>query len=124
MCYASIPSTLVFELFLFIYLFLLQALVLMRLSLSKSANLKPQIIDLKSIDTIKDEAPLLLKYIESLASNESSLQVLNKYVHLIKEYAIVFGNSLGIYLLLEICAISPFILTKSLIENIDWIKVS
>lgn len=94
----------------------------MRLSLSKSANLKPQVIDLKSIDTIKDETPQLVKYLDELANR--NINVLYKYINLIKEYAIVVGNSLGIYLLLEICAISPFNVTKNLIEDIEWIKVN
>lgn len=98
-----------------------EALVLLRMSLSKNANLKAQIIDLRSIDSIKDEAPSLVKYLEKLTND--NIDVLNKYVKLVKDYVVVVGNPLGIYLLLEICATSPFIVTKSLIEDVEWIKV-
>ncbi len=99
-----------------------KALVLLRLSLSKSASSKAQVIDLRSIDLMKDEAPSLVKYLEKL-TNEN-IDVLNKYVKLVKDYVVVVGNALGIYLLLEICATSPFIVTKSLIEDVEWIKVN
>lgn len=90
------------------------------MSLSKSANLKAQVIDLRSIDAIKDEAPSLVKYLEKLS--KENVDVLNKYVKLVKDYVVVVGNPLGIYLLLEICATSPFIVTRSLIEDVEWIK--
>ncbi len=99
----------------------MKTLVLIRLSLSKSANLKPQIIDLKSIDAIKDESPLLVKYLNDLAVDKTN--VLKKYVTLIKNYAITVGGPLGLYLLLEICATSPYGVTKVLVDDIEWIKV-
>ena len=98
-----------------------EALVLLRMSLSKSANLKAQVIDLRSIDSIKDEAPSLVKYLERLSND--NIEVLNKYVRLVKDYVVVVGNPLGVYLLLEICATSPFSVTKTLIEDVEWIKV-
>ncbi len=95
--------------------------MLIRLSLSKSALLKPQVIDLKSIESIRDESPLLVKYLAGMAVTK--LDVLNKYVKLVKDYAITVGNSLGLYLLLEICATSPYNATKVLADSLDWIKV-
>ena len=92
------------------------------MSLSKNANSKAQIIDLRSIDSIKDEAPSLVKYLEKISKD--NISALNKYVKLVKDYAFVVGNPLGIYLLLEICATSPYIITKSLIEDVEWIKVN
>ena len=93
----------------------------MRLALSKSAGLKPQVIDSKSLDSIRDETPLLAKYINELS--RTSLDCLFKYVNIIKEYSLTAANSLGIYLLLEICSISPFNITKFLKEDLEWLKV-
>ena len=47
-----------------------------------------------------------------------------KYVKFVTEYAITVANSLGIYLMLEVCAISPFKIVKSLSEDLEWIKVT
>jgi hypothetical protein len=97
-----------------------EILVILRLSLSKSANLKPQIIDPKSLESIRDEACLLVDYVSKLSIE--NLDCLMNYVKIVKEYALTACNPLGIYLLLEICSISLFNLTQILNDNLEWIK--
>lgn len=97
-----------------------EVLVMLRLALSMSSGLRPQIIDSKSLESIKDEAPLLTKYVRQLSQN--NLNCLFKYVNIIKEYTLTVANSLGLYLLLEICAISTFNVTKFLHDDIEWLK--
>lgn len=98
-----------------------QILIILRLALSKSAGLSSQIIDAKNLESVKDEAPLLCKYVRNLS--ETNLNCLFKYVNIIKEYALTVANGLGIYLMLEICAISPFNITKFLYDDIEWFRV-
>jgi len=93
----------------------------LRLALSKSAKLKGQIIESKSLESIKDEAFLLVDYVSKLS--QTNLNCLFKYVNIIKEYAFTVANSLGIYLLLEICSISPLNITRFLNDNLEWLKV-
>jgi hypothetical protein len=88
--------------------------------LTKSAKIESQIIDVKSLESIKDQAPKLAKYVDELSKR--NLNCLFKYVNIIKDYALTVGNPLGIYLLLEICSISPFNITKFLHDNVDWFK--
>ena len=98
-----------------------EILTILRMALSKSANLKnAQIIDSKSLESSKDETPLLFNYVKKLS--QENLNCLFKYVNIIKEYALTVGNPLGIYLLLEISSISPVNITKFLHENIEWLK--
>ncbi|RNA28279.1 proteasome-associated ECM29 -like protein, partial [Brachionus plicatilis] len=97
-----------------------QILVILRLALSNSAGLSAQIIDAKNLESVKDEAPSLSKYVRELS--EKNLNCLFKYVNIIKEYALTVANGLGIYLMLEICAISPLNITKFLHDNIEWFK--
>ncbi len=52
-----------------------------------------------------------------------NLNVLFKYVNIVKEYALTTSNSLGIYLLLEICSISPLNITQILSQDLEWLKV-
>lgn len=84
-------------------------------------GLGAQVIDMKAIDSMKDQAPKLAKYVRDLS--ERNLNCLFKYVNVIKDYALTVANPLGIYLLLEICSISPFNVTKYLHENVEWLKV-
>jgi len=91
------------------------------LALSKSAGLKGQIIETKSLESIKDEASLLVGYVNKLS--QTNLNCLFKYINIVKEYAFTVANSLGVYLLLEICSISPINITQFLNENIEWLKV-
>lgn len=98
-----------------------EILVILRLTLSKSAGLKSQIIDAKNLEAVKDEAPQLTRYVRELSNK--NLECLFKYVNVIKEYALTVANGLGIYLLLEICAISPFNVTRFLHDDIEWLKV-
>lgn len=93
---------------------------MLRLALSKSANIKAQIIDSKSLESIREEAPRLASYVNKLA--KQNLNCLFKYVNIIKEYALTVANSLGVYLLLEICSLSPFNVTKFLHDEVDWLK--
>ncbi|CAF0720691.1 unnamed protein product [Brachionus calyciflorus] len=97
-----------------------EILTMLRLTLSKSAGINPQIIDSKNLESVKDEAPLLSKYVRQLS--QSNLECLFKYVNIIREYALTVANGLGIYLLLEICSISPFNVTKFLHDDIEWLK--
>ena len=97
-----------------------EILVVLRLALSKSANIKAQIIDSKSLESIREEAPRLASYVNKLA--KQNLNCLFKYVNIIKEYALTVANSLGVYLLLEICSLSPFNVTKFLHDEVDWLK--
>jgi hypothetical protein len=96
-------------------------LVLLRLSLSISAKIKPQIIDVKLLESIRDEAPQLANYVNKLA--HENLNCLFKYVNLVKDYALTTSNSLGIYLLLEICSISKLNITQVLSQDLEWLKV-
>jgi proteasome component ECM29 len=98
-----------------------EILTILRMALSKSANLKnAQIVDSKSLESSKDETPLLFNYVKKLS--QENLNCLFKYVNIIKEYALTVGNALAIYLLLEISSISPVKITKFLHENIEWLK--
>ena len=97
-----------------------EVLVILRLALSRGAGLKPQIIDSKSLESIRDQAPLLSGYVHELS--KKNLNCLFKYVNIIKEYTLTMANPLGLYLLLEICAISPFNVTKFLHDDIEWLK--
>jgi proteasome component ECM29 len=97
-----------------------QVLVILRLALSKSAQLKPQIIDAKNLDAIKDEAPLLVNYVAQLGKD--NLNSLFKYINIIKEYTLTVGNPLGVYLLLEICSISSLNIGTFLKDDLEWLK--
>ncbi len=97
-----------------------EILVMLRLALSREAKLKPQVIDAKSLESIRDETPQLAKYIHKLSA--ANLGCLFKYVNLIKEYTLTAGNSLGLYLLLEICSIAPVNITSNLKEDLEWLK--
>jgi len=96
-------------------------LVILRLALSISAKIKPQIIDYKILESIRDEACLIASYVFKLGTE--NLNVLFKYVNIVKEYALTTSNSLGIYLLLEICSISPLNITQILSQDLEWLKV-
>jgi hypothetical protein len=98
-----------------------ELLIVLRLAMSKSARIKPQIIDSKSLESVRDEAPLLASYVKELS--KKNLNCLFKYVNIVKEYALTAGNALGIYLLLEICSISPLNITKFIKEDLEWFKV-
>lgn len=97
-------------------------LSLLRLAMSRSANIKTITdFDIKSIDSMRDQAPQLVKYVNELS--ERNLGCLFKYVNIVKDYALAVANPLGIYLLLEICSISSINVAKFLDQNIDWFKV-
>jgi proteasome component ECM29 len=89
-CYTFGTHTLPFEPYCYE-----QMLVILRMSLSTSANLNPQVIDSKSLESIKEEAYLIFDYVKKL-TNEN-LNILFKYVNIVKEYAITVANALGIY---------------------------
>ena len=98
-------------------------LSLLRLAMSRSANVKTITdLDMKSIDSMRDQAPMLVKYVNELS--ERNLGCLFKYVNIVKDYALAVANPLGIYLLLEICSISSINVAKFLDQNIDWFKVT
>ncbi len=97
-----------------------EILVVLRLAMSKGAKLKPQVVDAKSLESIRDETPQLAKYVSELSS--SNLGCLFKYVNLLKEYALTAGNAFGLYLLLEICSIAPVNITNILKEDLEWLK--
>jgi hypothetical protein len=113
-----------FPTFIYICRKILKILTILRLALTRSAKVEglgAQVIDMKAIDSMKDQAPKLAKYVRDLS--ERNLNCLFKYVNVIKDYALTVANPLGIYLLLEICSISPFNVTKYLHENVEWLKV-
>lgn len=91
--------------------------------MGKSAQLKTiSELDAKSIDSMRDQAPMLVKYVSELS--ERNLSCLLKYINIVKDYALAVANPLGIYLLLEICSISSINVAKFLEQNLDWFKVS
>lgn len=91
--------------------------------MSKSAQLKTiSELDAKSIDSMRDQAPMLVKYMSELS--ERNLGCLLKYINIVKDYALAVANPLGIYLLLEICSISSINVAKFLEQNLDWFKVT
>ena len=93
------------------------------MALTRSAGLKgTHAIDVKSLDTAKDEAPHLVAYVSKLSA--CNLPALVKYVNIVKEYALVVSNPLGMYMLLEICSITPMNSTEQLFDHIEWLKVS
>lgn len=71
-----------------------EILVILRLTLSTSANLKPQIIEPKAIEAIRDDACLVVDYVNALS--KSNLNTLFKYVNIVRDYALTVGNALGI----------------------------
>lgn len=93
----------------------------MRLSLSLSAKIPAQIVDYKVLESIRDEASLIAHYVNKLG--KENLNCLFKYVNIVKEYALTTSNSLGIYLLLEICSISQLNITQILSQDLEWLKV-
>ena len=98
-----------------------EILIILRLALSKSANIKAQILDAKSLESAKDEAPLIANYVKKLSIE--NINCLFKYVNIVKEYALTCANPLGIYLLLEICSISSLNITQYLNDDLEWLKV-
>lgn len=97
-----------------------EILVILRMSLSTSANLKPQIIEPRALESIRDDACLIVDYVRQIS--QENLNTLFKYVNIVKEYVLTVANALGIYLLLEICSIAPLDITQILYENIEWLK--
>jgi len=74
-----------------------EILAILRMALSTSADLKPQLIDAKALETIKDEACLVVEYVKALGGR--NLNTLFKYLNIIKEYALTVANALGNMLL-------------------------
>lgn len=97
-----------------------EILVILRMAMSTSANLEAQIIEPKALESMRDNACLIVNYVAELSGK--NLNTLFKYVNIVKEYALTVANALGIYLLLEICSIAPVNITQVLYENVEWIK--
>lgn len=70
-----------------------EILVILRMALSTSANLKPQIIEPKALESIRDDACLIVNYVTKLGAE--NLNTLFKYVNIVKEYALTVANALG-----------------------------
>ena len=64
-----------------------------RLALSKSANIKAQILDAKSFKSAKEEVPLIANYVKKLSIENNNCCF--KYVNIVKEYALTSANSRG-----------------------------
>lgn len=98
-----------------------QILTVLRKALAKSAGSESEAIDAKALESAKDQAPTLAKYVAELGAQ--NLNSLLKYVNIIKDYTLAMANPLGVYMLLEICSISPHGITKCLYDNVNWFKV-
>lgn len=92
------------------------------MTLSKSAQLKPQIVESKYLESIRDQTHLLAKYVKQLAESDKA-DCLGKYVNIVKEFALTVGSALSIYLLLEICSIGQLNTSSLLKDDLEWLKV-
>ena len=81
-----------------------EILVILRMSLSTSAGLKPQIIEAKALESIRDEACLIFDYVKTLSAQ--NINILFKYLNIVKDYALAVANPLGMMMtmfILKIC---------------------
>ncbi|KAL4235658.1 hypothetical protein ACF0H5_004053 [Mactra antiquata] len=92
----------------------------MRACLAHSAGLVP---DLEDIPAMKDQAPVISKYVKDVLSrNKSNNSPIHIYVNLIQMLVKASGEAASMYLLLEMVAMATDVLVAQFVELLPWLK--
>lgn len=97
-----------------------EIILFLRACLAHSAGFKP---DMESIVTMKEQAPHLAKFVQSLLQEgRSEMGPIQMYVTLIRPLLKAVGGATVMYCLLEIVAMAPDYLVPQFVEHLSWLK--